>query len=313
MRSLTACSHCRIVAMKVSGFSIIRDGVRLGYPFEESIRSVLPLCDEFVIAVGKSDDGTLERLQAMNEPKLRIINTVWNEHCRTHGYVVAQQKMVAQYNCTGDWAFYLESDEILHEDDIDRVRAALEFYLDDPEVEALVFDYYHFYGDPHHVNVFPSAYRKAARVIRNSLRTLAPDGLYWAVIKDTTWHGSRNKRRTRYPRAAALNIPIYHYGNCRDASLLKAKAEIGNQYWEKDAFDSTYGEIDAAAVAPFEGRHPAIMASWLASQANPGFDLNREHKPGRRERKHRLVYALEQRFGWDLSKRHFKIVRSYAA
>jgi glycosyltransferase involved in cell wall biosynthesis len=294
--------------MKVSGFTIIRDGVRLGYPFEESIRSILPLCDEFVVAVGASDDGTLERLEALNEPKLRVIETVWNEHCRTHGYVVAQQKMTAQYNCTGDWAFYLESDEILHEDDIEHVRTAMEFYLDKRQVEALVFDYYHFYGDARHLNVYPSAYRKAARVIRNSLRSIAPDGLYWAVIKDKTWHGSRNKRRTRYPRAAALNVPIYHYGNCRHEELLKAKADIGNRYWEKQAFDSCYGDISPDAIERFDGCHPAVMKSWLQSHANPGFAFNPGHRPSRRERKHRLVHALERKFGWDLSKRHFKIV-----
>lgn len=298
--------------MKVSGFTIIRDGVRLGYPFEESIRSVLPLCDEFIVAVGDSDDGTLERLEAMGEPKLKLVRTVWNENCRTHGYVVAQQKMVAQYNCTGDWAFYLESDEVIHEDDLGRVRDAMEYYLGDREVEALVFDYYHFYGDANHLNVFPSAYRKAARVIRNSLRSIAPDGLYWAIIKDRTWHGSRNKRRTRYPRAAALNIPIYHYGNCRREHLLKAKADIGNQYWEKTAFDSSYGDVSPEAIVPFEGEHPAVIRPWLETQANPGFTFNPDHRPGRRELKHRWVRAIERRFGWDLSKRHFRIIREFA-
>jgi len=299
--------------MRVSCFSIIRDGVRLGYPFEESIRSALPLCDEFVVAVGESDDGTRGRLQAMREPKLKIIDTRWNERVRTHGYVVAQQKMIAQYNCTGDWAFYLECDEILHEDDVERVRSAMQHYLADEEVEVLVFDYLHFYGDPRHLNVSPAAYRKAARIVRNDLRTFAPDGLYWAVIKNKTWHGSRNKRRARYPRAAALNIPLYHYGNCREASRLKAKAEVGNQYWDKPAFDSSYGEIYRDAVAPFTGRHPAIMRTWIRTQANQSFEFNPDYRPGGREKKHRLVRTLERRFGWDFSKRHFRIIRSYQA
>jgi len=112
--------------VKVSCFSFIRDGVHLGYPFVESIRSALPLCDEFVVAAGKSRDDTLEQLRAMNEPKLRIIETTWNENMRSHGFVYGQQKMIAQYNCTGDWAFYLEGDEILHEQEIDTIRAAMQ-------------------------------------------------------------------------------------------------------------------------------------------------------------------------------------------
>lgn len=297
--------------MKVSGFSFLRDGVRLGYPFEESIRSALPVCDEFIVAVGAGDDGTLERLRAMNEPKLRLIPTTWNERCRSHGYVYGQQKMIAQFNCTGDWAFYLEGDEVLHEQDIDRLRRALGHYLDDREVEVLAFDYYHFYGDANHLHLSSQAYRKAARIIRNDIRSIAPDGLYWAVIKDKNLWGRRNKRRTRYPRAAALNIPIYHYGNARAERYLEQKAAAGNVYWEKAVFTSAYGRIDPQAIGPFEGTHPAVIAGWLESHANPGFELDPDHTLTFRERKHRLLRPLERHFGWDLSKRHFRIVKSF--
>lgn len=297
--------------MKISCFSFIRDGVRLGYPFEESIRSALPLCDEFVVAVGASDDGTWERLRALNEPKLRLLPTQWNEQCRSHGFVYAQQKMIAQYNCTGDWAFYLEGDEVLHERDLERLRRAMEHYLGDEEVEALAFDYFHFYGDTRHLHVSSQAYRRAARVIRNRLRSIAPDGLYWAVIRDRSWHGGRNKRRTRYPRVAALNIPIYHYGNARDPRFLQIKAATGNRYWAKDVFYGTYGDIDPEQIGTFEGSHPAVMDAWLRTHASPGFEFSPQHRLTRRERKHRLLAKLENRFGWDFSKKHFKVIREY--
>lgn len=298
--------------MKVSGFTFLRDGVRLGYPFEESIRSALPLVDEFIVALGRGDDGTRERLLALREPRLRIIDTTWNEACRSHGFVYGQQKMIAQYNCTGDWAFYLEGDEVLHEDDLERIRAGMRHYLEDPEVEALAFDYLHFYGDAYHLHTSSQAYRKAARIIRNRLRAIAPDGLYWAVIRERTWHGGRNKRRTRYPRAAALGVPIYHYGNARHAKYIARKAEIGNRYWsEKEAFRGVYGDIDPTQISPFAGSHPAVMAGWLGEHANPGFEFNPDHRLTRREAKHRLLARLESRFGWDFSKRHFKLIRRF--
>jgi len=298
--------------MNISGFSFIRDGVKLGYPFEESIRSVLPLCDEFIIAVGDSDDETWDRLVAMNEPRLRLLPAQWNEQCRSHGFVYGQQKMMAQYNCTGDWAFYLEGDEVLHEEDLDRLRAAMQHYLDDGEVEALAFDYYHFYGDKDHLHVSSQAYRRATRIIRNRIRSIAPDGLYWAVIKDKTWHGGRNKRRTRYPRAAALNIPIYHYGNARDQRFLQKKAAAGNQYWASDVFYASYGDIDPEQIGEFSGTHPAVMEGWLRTHASPGFEFNPAHRLTRREKKHRLLAKLEKRFGRDFSKRHFKLIRDYS-
>jgi len=132
--------------MKVSGFTFIKNAEMLGYPFIESIRSILPIVDEFVIAVGESDDNTLEIIKSIKDNKIRIIETQWNESMQDRGYVYAQQKMTAQFSCTGDWAFYLEGDEIIHEKDLDTIRNSMKRHLDNPEVEALYFDYYHFYG-----------------------------------------------------------------------------------------------------------------------------------------------------------------------
>ena len=112
--------------MKISGFTFIRNGTLLGYPFIQSILSALPICDEFIVAVGDSEDDTLERIKAIGSEKIRIISTQWNEKMQDRGFVYAQQKMIAQYNCNGDWAFYLEGDEILHEDDLPKIRAAME-------------------------------------------------------------------------------------------------------------------------------------------------------------------------------------------
>lgn len=39
------------------------------YPFREAIRSILPLCDEFVVAVGDSTDGTREAVLALDPQK----------------------------------------------------------------------------------------------------------------------------------------------------------------------------------------------------------------------------------------------------
>jgi len=103
--------------MKVSGFTFLRNAVINGYPFEESIRSLLPLVDEYVVAVGVGEDETLRRVHAINDRKLKVIETFWNESMQDRGFVYGQQKMIAQYQCSGDWAFYLEGDEVLHEDE----------------------------------------------------------------------------------------------------------------------------------------------------------------------------------------------------
>src|SRR5215471_4616944 len=129
--------------MRVSGFTFLRNGRKLGYPFVQSIRSILPIVDEFVIALGESDDGTDETVRAIGDPKIRIIPTRWNERIRNDysmkGFVYGQQKSIALFNCTGDWAFYLEGDEVVHENDLERIRGSMEKHLNDSRVEGFVF------------------------------------------------------------------------------------------------------------------------------------------------------------------------------
>src|SRR3989338_3974919 len=121
--------------MKLSGFSFVRNGVTFDYPFVESISSILPICDEFIIAVGNSADDTLDRIVAIRSPKIKIIETVWDESLRTGGQVLAQQTNLALDHVTGDWAFYLQADEVVHEKDLPKIVEAIARYNNDQRVE----------------------------------------------------------------------------------------------------------------------------------------------------------------------------------
>lgn len=286
--------------ISISGFTFLRNGVELGYPFEASIRSLLPLVDEFVVAIGRSQDDTLERVRSIGDPKVRIIETAWNEHMTDRGFVYAQQKMIAQYACTGEWAFYLEGDELVHELELERIRASVARHHANPAVEALVFDYYHFYGVPEQIATSPAWYRRECRLIRNTIRSYAPDGQYWLV---TSHH-----RRPHYPRAALANAHIYHYGHVRKLSYMHQKVQQVSKYWGKVASEHDYGRIDPLALCPFTGTHPAVVQDWLTTEAQQRFALNPEHRLTSRERKHRLSMKLERAFGWDLSHKHYRLV-----
>ncbi len=288
--------------MKVSGFTFIRNGNILGYPFVQSIKSALPICDEFVVAVGASDDDTLQALQTINDPKLRIIQTTWNEKVTDRGFVYGQQKMIAQYNCTGDWAFYLEGDELLHEAELETLRAAMQRHLDNPQVEALAFDYYHFYGSPQWIAIGTAGYRQAPRIIRNSIRSIAPDGLFFVVL--------HQNKKGRYPRAALTGTHIYHYGAVRSVASMNEKNRRIAKYWGKQPEVFAYNQIDPYELVPFTGTHPAVIQPWLASDAaEHHFTPDANHIPTKRQKRHRLRMKLEKLLGMDLSKKHFKLVR----
>ena len=286
--------------MRVSGFTFIRNGTLLGYPFIESIRSALPLCDEFVVAVGLSEDDTLARIRAIGDPRLRILDTQWNERMRVKGFVYAQQKMIAQFNCTGDWALYLECDEVLHEDDLPAIRESMKRHMSDRRVEALAFDYYHFFGSPEWIAVSPGWYRRAPRIIRNTIRNYSPDGLFFLVM-------DRNKQG-RYPRAALAAGTIYHYGHVRSAAKMQAKIRRVGSYWEHAPPPFTRYSIDPKALRPFSGRHPVLMQQWLAEEAAQGFTPDPDYVPNRRERRYRFMMHVEEWLGVDLSRKHFTLV-----
>ena len=291
--------------MKVSGFTFLRNGQKLGYPFVASIRSALPLVDEFVVALGPCDDDTEKLLREIGDPKIRIIPTQWNENIRPDysikGFVYGQQKSIALFNCTGDWAFYLEADEVLHENDLPKIRAAMEKHLRDERVEALVFDYLHFYGNANTYAWSPAWYRSEVRIIRNTIPAWASEGLFFNVVV--------GHKKSRYPRAVHTGATIYHYGWVRSEEQMTAKSTAVLKYWQNRAANEVeYSQIDSAVLKSFTGTHPQAVQSWLP-RAEGIFKADANYKLSSREKKHRLMLKLENLFGARFDKKHYQLVR----
>jgi glycosyltransferase involved in cell wall biosynthesis len=284
----------------ISGFTFIRNGVELGFPFEASIRSLLPLVDEFVVVVGQSNDDTLARIHAIGSPKIRVIETIWNERMADRGFVYAQQKMIAQFACIGDWAFYLEGDEVVHEGELANIRASVDKHHINPAVEALVFDYFHFYGTPEFVANSPAWYRRECRLIRNTIRSYAPDGQYWLITS--------NHKKGRNPQAALANAHIYHYGWVRSNEAMQKKLDQVSKFWSHGAPTIRYSQFDAQVLQPFTGTHPEMVTPWLESSAEKSFTIDPDYQLTKREKRHRWLMKLEKAFGLDFSRKHFKLV-----
>jgi len=285
--------------MKVSAFTFIKNGEILGYPFIQSIKSILPIVDEFVINVGSGEDNTLEVIQAINDPKIRIIQSCWNDNMKNRGYVYGQQKMVAQFNCTGDWAFYIEGDEIYHENDLDRIYMSMKENLDNPEVEALIFDFYHFYGNANSYLDSPGWYRSEARIIKNSLRTYAPDGLFWLVLD--------SNKTGRYPKAKHTGAKCYHYGWVRSEAQMNLKSKKVQKYWGGEANKIDYSKMDQSIIKEFKGSHPKIIQDWIPKETGV-FVADQDYKLSLKQKKHKIMIIFEKLFGLELSKKHYKLV-----
>lgn len=292
--------------MKVAGFSFIRNALQYDYPIVEAITSVLPLCDEFVIAVGQSDDETLALIKAIPSDKIRIISSVWDDTAREGGRVLALEtdKALAAVSADADWAFYIQGDEVLHEQYIPAVRQALEAYKEDVSVDGLLFNYLHFYGAYEYVGDSRRWYRHEIRVIRPRI------GVY--AYRDA--QGFR-KGRNQKLRVQPVDAYIYHYGWVKSLEHQKRKFGYFYRFWfsdehmktvEQEASQFDYSQhIDSLAL--FSGTHPAVMANRIA-HANLDFRFDTSRK--QYSPKVRFLMFIERLTGWRIGEyRNYKLRR----
>jgi glycosyltransferase involved in cell wall biosynthesis len=248
--------------MIVSGFTFCRNAVKYDYPIVESIRSVLPVCDEFIVNVGRCDDGTLELIRSLGDPKIKVVESVWDDTLRKDGLIYSQQTNIALARCTGDWAFYVQADEVVHEDDLPAIRTAMKTHLGNPAVKGLLFRYLHFVADYWSTN--PWFYHKAVRIIRNNGEVESCGDAVGFHFKPTQQYlQSGPKSWLTYSGAR-----MFHYGWVKDPkTLLNKKREQADKHHgnnlppeEASALAKATLEVDEYAILKeFRGTHPAVM------------------------------------------------------
>ena len=248
--------------MKLSGFTICRNAVKFDYPIVEAIRSALPIVDEFVVNVGQSDDGTRELIQSIGSGKIRIVESFWDDGMKTDGLLFSHQTNIALARCTGDWALYLQADEVMHERDYDVIRRNLRDHLTDPQVLGFTCEYLHFYGDYRSVN--PWFYHRAVRIIRNDGQVEScGDAVGFWLKADQGYLQSVHKDRVR-PSGAT----VYHYGWVKSAKVLleKFRYQVARHHGESPGPEQA--RMLAQGVYEFDeydimknltGPHPAVM------------------------------------------------------
>jgi glycosyltransferase involved in cell wall biosynthesis len=246
--------------LKVSGFTFIRNAVLLDYPIVAAIQSILPLCDEILVAVGNSTDDTLGLIQNI-DPKVRIIQTTWDDTLRENGRVLAVEtdKALAAINPEADWAIYIQGDEVMHEADHPEILKAMTRFQHDQDVDGLLFDYLHFYGSYDYIGVSNNWYKKEIRIIKPSR------GIF--SFRDA--QGFR-KAPDQKLKVAPANARVFHYGWVKDPQAMQRKQESFHKLWHDDAWLEKNIKVATAfdyedhihELARFEGTHP----QWIAER-----------------------------------------------
>ena len=266
--------------MKISGFSFVKNAVKLFYPVVESIRSALPLVDEFVIACGDSDDDTTELIRSIDDPKIKIIETVWDAKHFVHGAVNAVQTNIALDACTGDWCFYLQADEVLHERYFPVLRENMERCLGVPSVEGFLFDYVHFYGSYDLYQTAHNWYAREIRIVRNG-------------IGARSWESAQGFRIDgRKLRVVPASAEIYHYGWVRPpVRMMKKQIALSSVHhdteWVKNRYPDEESSFDYGSLRTcrrFTGTHPEVMKDRINAvnwTIKPGKPNKKDHKHDR--------------------------------
>lgn len=281
--------------MKISGFSFVRNGEKLYYPTVEAIRSILPICDEFVIAVGKgdADDHTRDLIAAINDPKVRIIDTVWEEKYCKRGMINSYQTDIAMQSCSGDWLFYVQADEVVHEKYLPVIKARCEELLNDTQVEGLLFSYRHFWGDYHHYHGGHGWYPFEIRIVRN-LPNIHSYQSAQSFRYFEHYDNPRQETGTRKLHVALVDAEIFHYGWVRPPHLMQNKRRaLDSVHWGKSKAEDYYAKAPKYfdygplnLLKEFNDTHPKVMQGMI-SRMNWQDKLQQTGSPNKFREKHK--------------------------
>jgi|694.fasta_scaffold26851_3 glycosyltransferase involved in cell wall biosynthesis len=290
--------------MKVSGFTFIKNAITYDYPIVESILSVIPICDEFIVAVGQSDDGTLDLITSISNPKIKIIETIWDETLRENGAVLAAEtnKAYAAISADADWAIYIQGDEVLHEKYLQVVENEMQKHFADKSIDGLLFDYLHFYGSYDYVAKASFFYAKEIRVLRRQ------DKVY--SYKDAQGFRKEDDKKLN---VIPINAVMHHYGWVKQPASMQAKQLNFNKYWHDDdwiqqhvAQANEYDFSSLTSLQKFAGTHPQVMLPRI-QRMNWKFEF--DISKATFSLKDRFKVLMLKWFNWNLNYQNYKIIK----
>jgi hypothetical protein len=261
--------------MKVSAFTYVRNGIFYDYPYIQAIKSVLPVVDEFIVVIGDSVDGTRQSVEAINDPKIKIVDTIWDPNMRSGGYIFAQQANIGLDNISkdADWIFHIQADEVIHEKDLSLIKTSMEKYLNDKKVEGFLFQFLNFFGDYKHYAPSRRYHQKEIRIIRNdpSFRSYRDSQGFRSFSNPADTSTEKGKKL----HVKEIDATVYHYSYAKNPKVQQKKQiEFGSRwastdewiqgYLEKYKDGHDYSEIDF--LYAFKGTHPALMHEKIAEQ-----------------------------------------------
>lgn len=256
----------------ISGFTFIKNGLTLGYPILESVRSIDPICDEVIINVGFdnpeliNDDGTYEYLRdSLVGEKYKFVKSWWDPNKTKHGLILSEQTNIALQNCEGKYCQYIQGDECIHEEDLELILSGTKEMDLNSKINGLVFNYLHFYGNVDIYKYTRNLYRREVRLIRNHLG-----------IK--SWLDAQGFRDSADKKiyARLIEARIFHYGWARQEQIMKNKVKSFEKLYHGEIAQThpEFNYVKTWGLKNFEKSHPLVMKNWINQHKN-SIDLDK--------------------------------------
>jgi len=297
--------------MKISGFTYVKNGFDYGVPFLEAIQSILPICDEFIAVIGESNDGTRQAVEKLGSPKIKIIDTIWDMNLKKGGKVFAQQTNIGIDHITGDWAFHIQADEVIHENDLPKILAAIQENNDHQKVEGFILPFLHFWGGYNYIRNTRRIHKNEVRIFRTGLgvRSFRDSQGFRKFSSVENYETEKGEKLF----VKKINAPIFHYNGIRPPAMFRKKAEEMGSFYktenevreELNARNYDWDNVDRVEL--FTRSHPALMQPKVNAQ-----DWEYVYNPAKAvwKTKDKILQPIEDMLGFKFGEyKNYKLIK----
>ena len=257
---------------KLSVCTTVSEAISKECYLQELIESVQDIASEIIIINGdqteRGETWDLINSADISPPPTCEIKEYWSPWESRIGCMMGRiQRSLAIARSTGSYIMLLDSDEIIHEKDHDKIRKCLEL-----EHVAYAWHTIHFYRDYNTVKIPGDGwYDYRANLFKNNSYIFDSHDSY-SGYQGTVYATMENEERDRrylplinHADCKTTSIEVMHYGHVRSDIIYLQKTNEINVSYHPHYKDKTELMWDMSNTMWFAGTHPKVMKERIES------------------------------------------------
>lgn len=244
----------------ISVYTMTTNSIRDEFCVVEGIKSALLFANEVVVMDGGSTDNTLDAIFKINDNRINVYVNEWLDSLSTGMYAI--NKSLSLGKCKSDWCVLMDSDEVFHEFDAEKIRKAADSVSSN--IIAIKFNTFHFYKDYKHiingVKEWKDLYTNKIYMVRNGL------GIHHGNnMGDPDLQLLPGGKVIPPEKIAHIDISVFHYGHVRTKEKYLQKVnKLHKSFVGKDYVDvKNFEWLEDSKLGTFSGSHPKVMEARI--------------------------------------------------